>query len=79
MVCVPCFMIPFLLFLWRFIQPYVLMIWNPPKNEDDKDKGDGEAKDANYCPSALMCPCNKKSASPQIANETKTVEEKKED
>lgn len=30
MVCVPCFIIPVLLFVWhRFIQPYVLRFWNP--------------------------------------------------
>ncbi|KAF9411313.1 hypothetical protein HW555_009878 [Spodoptera exigua] len=30
MVCVPCFVIPVLLFLWhKFIQPYVLRFWNP--------------------------------------------------
>lgn len=30
MVCVPCFIIPVLLFIWhRFIQPYVLRFWNP--------------------------------------------------
>ncbi|XP_013191922.2 UPF0729 protein AAEL015238 [Amyelois transitella] len=30
MVCVPCFIIPVLLFLWhKFIQPYVLRFWNP--------------------------------------------------
>lgn len=30
MVCVPCFIIPVLLYLWhKFIQPYVLRFWNP--------------------------------------------------
>lgn len=30
MVCVPCFIIPVLLFVWhRFIQPIVLRYWNP--------------------------------------------------
>lgn len=30
MVCVPCFIIPILLFLWhKFLQPYVLRFWNP--------------------------------------------------
>lgn len=30
MVCIPCFIIPVLLFIWhRFIQPYVLRYWNP--------------------------------------------------
>lgn len=78
MVCVPCFMIPFLLFLWRFIQPFVLMLWNNPKNkEGDKDSGDNQ-KEENYCPSALMCPCAKKDPI-QNNTEGKTVEEKKED
>lgn len=30
MVCVPCFIIPLLLFIWhKFIQPIVLRYWNP--------------------------------------------------
>lgn len=35
MVCVPCFIIPVLLFLWhRFIQPFVLRFWNPWEKKD---------------------------------------------
>ncbi|KXJ80953.1 UPF0729 protein AAEL015238 [Aedes albopictus] len=35
MVCVPCFIIPVLLFLWhRFVQPYVLRFWNPWAKKD---------------------------------------------
>uniref|UniRef100_A0A1L8DNY0 Putative conserved secreted protein n=1 Tax=Nyssomyia neivai TaxID=330878 RepID=A0A1L8DNY0_9DIPT len=35
MVCVPCFIIPVLLFVWhRFIQPYVLRFWNPWAKKD---------------------------------------------
>jgi Domain of unknown function (DUF4512) len=42
MVCVPCFLIPILLFLWhKFLQPMVLMFWNPWKVEEQK-KGEGE-------------------------------------
>lgn len=41
MVCVPCFIIPVLLFLWhKFIQPYVLRFWNPWAVED----ADGNVK-----------------------------------
>lgn len=30
MVCVPCFIIPLLLFIWhKFLQPIVLRYWNP--------------------------------------------------
>lgn len=37
MVCVPCFIIPVLLFLWhRFIQPYVLRFWNPWAVKDEQ-------------------------------------------
>lgn len=67
MVCVPCFMIPFLLFLWRFIQPYVLMLWNPQKKDEE---GNVVGKDENYCPSALMCPC-------AVKNKTDSTECKK--
>lgn len=30
MVCIPCFIVPVLLYLWhKFVQPYVLRYWNP--------------------------------------------------
>lgn len=36
MVCVPCFIIPVLLFIWhRFIQPIVLRYWNPWAVKDE--------------------------------------------
>ncbi|XP_055586969.1 UPF0729 protein AAEL015238 [Uranotaenia lowii] len=36
MVCVPCFIIPVLLFLWhRFVQPIVLRYWNPWEKKDE--------------------------------------------
>lgn len=41
MVCVPCFIVPVLLFLWhKFIQPYVLRFWNPwaVKDVDGNEK-----------------------------------------
>ncbi|XP_023946924.1 UPF0729 protein AAEL015238 [Bicyclus anynana] len=41
MVCVPCFIIPVLLFLWhKFVQPYVLRFWNPwaVKDADGNEK-----------------------------------------
>lgn len=35
MVCIPCFIIPVLLFVWhRFIQPYILRFWNPWAKKD---------------------------------------------
>ncbi|XP_039430046.1 UPF0729 protein CG18508 [Culex pipiens pallens] len=35
MVCVPCFIIPVLLYLWhKFIQPIVLRYWNPWEKKD---------------------------------------------
>lgn len=37
MVCVPCVVIPFLLFIWhRYIQPIVLKFWNPWKAVETK-------------------------------------------
>ncbi|XP_016951814.1 UPF0729 protein CG18508 [Drosophila biarmipes] len=35
MVCVPCFIIPLLLYIWhKFIQPIVLRYWNPWEKKD---------------------------------------------
>lgn len=59
MVCVPCIVIPFLLFLWhRYIQPIVLKFWNPWKVEDTKTQtkispvnlADNSKEEINNCP-----------------------------
>ncbi|XP_073829645.1 UPF0729 protein GD16342 [Musca autumnalis] len=35
MVCVPCFIIPVLLYIWhKFIQPIILRYWNPWEKKD---------------------------------------------
>ncbi|EDV99979.1 UPF0729 protein GD16342 [Drosophila grimshawi] len=35
MVCLPCFIIPLLLFIWhRFVQPILLRYWNPWEKKD---------------------------------------------
>lgn len=45
MVCVPCFLIPILLFLWhKFLQPMMLMFWNPWKTDEEKKREAEEAK-----------------------------------
>ncbi|XP_075159276.1 UPF0729 protein GD16342 [Haematobia irritans] len=35
MVCVPCFIIPVLLYIWhKFVQPILLKYWNPWEKKD---------------------------------------------
>ncbi|XP_052849316.1 UPF0729 protein GD16342 [Drosophila gunungcola] len=35
MVCVPCFIIPLLLYIWhKFVQPILLRYWNPWQKKD---------------------------------------------
>ncbi|XP_030381376.1 UPF0729 protein GD16342 [Scaptodrosophila lebanonensis] len=35
MVCVPCFIIPLLLYIWhKFVQPIILRYWNPWEKKD---------------------------------------------
>ncbi|XP_050073708.1 UPF0729 protein AGAP000931 [Anopheles maculipalpis] len=35
MVCVPCFIVPVLLYLWhKFVQPVLLKYWNPWEKKD---------------------------------------------
>lgn len=64
MVCVPCFLIPFLLFLWRFIQPYVLRIWNPFEKKDGENKS---TTDISECSLFASCPCLKKKENGETA------------
>ncbi|XP_053662283.1 UPF0729 protein AGAP000931 [Anopheles marshallii] len=36
MVCVPCFIVPVLLYLWhKFVQPILLKYWNPWEKKDE--------------------------------------------
>ncbi|KPJ16497.1 UPF0729 protein AAEL015238 [Papilio machaon] len=68
MVCVPCFIIPVLLFLWhKFIQPYVLRFWNPWAVKD----ADGNVKtDFPFSCEGGVCSFGKK----QVKNKTEITE-----
>lgn len=49
MVCLPCFIIPVLLFIWhRFVQPYVLRFWNPWAKKDADGKVIGRPEDTKF-------------------------------
>ena len=44
MVCVPCIIIPVLLYIWhRFIQPIVMKFWNPWKPVENAEKKTDES------------------------------------
>jgi len=54
MVCVPCIVIPFFLFIWhKFLQPIFLRFWNPfgqveePKKDEVKAEGKAGDDDSN--------------------------------
>ena len=50
MVCVPCIVIPFFLFIWhRWIQPIVLSFWNPWKTVDEKKKEQEQVEEKEKC------------------------------
>lgn len=76
MVCVPCILVPLFLFLWRFIQPFVLRFWNPfeKKNETGTDK----PKDITECSLFSSCPCLKKDKDKPTDSQEVLVDEKKE-
>lgn len=71
MVCVPCFIIPVLLFLWhRFVQPYVLRFWNPWAVKD----ADGNVKtEVPFNCEGGVCTFRRKPVENKESNE-KTVE-----
>lgn len=51
MVCIPCFIIPAVLFIWyRFIQPILLKFWNPFGKVESSNENK-EIKDP-----AMKCP-----------------------
>lgn len=72
MVCLPCFIIPVLLFVWhRFIQPYVLRFWNPWAQKDADGKVIGRPEDTKFpidC-SGGTCVFNRKNKSDVTSDE----------
>lgn len=76
MVCVPCFIIPVLLYVWhRFIQPYVLRYWNPWAKKDADGKviqgTDDQTKFPFDC-SGGKCTFLSKGKKTEVTNETAT-------
>lgn len=50
MVCVPCFIIPLLLYIWhKFVQPILLRYWNPWEKKDAAPEFPFECK-GGVCP-----------------------------
>ena len=51
MVCIPCIVIPFVLwFFHKYIQPYIVKIWNPWKKVEGSHDGGGDTLAAAKCP-----------------------------
>lgn len=73
MVCIPCIVVPVLLFIWhRFLQPILLKFWNPwGKVTDGTDKKTDGKDGKSACPASngtatangsLSCPFSGKAA-----------------
>lgn len=82
MVCVPCFIIPVLLFVWRILQPYIQRFWNPiDQNKEQATGGEATAatpgesnKETNSSlklPFGITCPtCPMRGPCPNIENKS---------
>jgi len=76
MVCIPCIVIPFVLwFFHKYIQPYIVKIWNPWKKVEDSKGGGGDSS------AGLKCPLNlgKESSGTQDGDLSKSMEIGKEE
>ncbi|CAH2004123.1 unnamed protein product [Acanthoscelides obtectus] len=70
--CVPCFIIPLLLFIFhRYIQPILLKFWNPWENSAVKENGEKEK-----CTFSCDCSWNKKKSVDGDKEETEKLVEK---
>lgn len=90
MVCVPCFIIPVLLYIWhKFVQPILLKYWNPWEKKDAE--GNVIKKEPEFpfnCPGG-QCPIkgigkdktleDNKSVHGEVTKVMKTDDEKKVD
>ena len=78
MVCIPCIVVPVLLFIWhRFLQPVFLKFWNPWKKIAGHQETEKSGKDA-ICPASngtavksggVACPFSGKKAEEQSSEE----------
>ncbi|KAF6210916.1 hypothetical protein GE061_014028 [Apolygus lucorum] len=68
MVCVPCYLMPLLLILWKFLQPFIAVLWTPKKpveakkNSDDLQEDEGPSGTAEK-PKNASCPITASGAS----------------
>ncbi|RXG73834.1 hypothetical protein Avbf_02008 [Armadillidium vulgare] len=83
MVCIPCLVVPALLFIWyRFLQPIFLRFWNPfgrvqaAKEEDSHGNKDKALSNGQTCPFSNMTKSTAKEEENTTAEEL--VESKKE-
>lgn len=78
MVCIPCFIVPVLLFIWhRFIQPYVLRYWNPWAKKDAEGNVIGKPEDTKFpidC-SGGQCVFSSKNKTESLDNPHNTTKE----
>lgn len=75
MVCVPCVLVPVLLFLWKLIEPFVLRFWNPWKGVKS---GENKAiTEEQGCP--FGCPIKPKTKPEPSVNKTEGTADKEED
>ncbi|KAH8335138.1 hypothetical protein KR074_001214 [Drosophila pseudoananassae] len=57
MVCVPCFIIPLLLYIWhKFVQPILLRYWNPWEKKDADGNVIKKAPDFPFECKGGVCP-----------------------
>ncbi|KAL9882349.1 UPF0729 protein GD16342 [Glossina fuscipes] len=78
MVCVPCFIIPVLLYIWhRFFQPILLRYWNPWEKKDADGNIIKAAPEFPFQCKGGICAYSgaKKPQTEQVANSKKSKEE----
>lgn len=74
MVCVPCVLVPLLLFIWGIIKPMLNWFRTPVENSEDQNN----AGDDQVCSLLSSCPCiNKNIKSPRnqadMTNKSETL------
>lgn len=82
MVCIPCFIVPVLLYIWhKFLQPILFKYWNPWGNKIDENKA--ESADSGTTTSAggddkLGINCNEGKCTFNFKKKAAIVEDKEE-
>uniref|UniRef100_A0A2M4C5B7 Secreted protein n=1 Tax=Anopheles marajoara TaxID=58244 RepID=A0A2M4C5B7_9DIPT len=79
MVCVPCFIIPVLLYIWhKLVQPILLKYWNPWEKKSAQEDNPTSSNETTYQLDCKDGVCRFAKKTPSLEDSTKHLQSNKE-